>query len=379
MAAAIGAALLTGVFDVFEDLQIIRLARSVQNSSAKRFGRPKWLLYFLTLGLEGALLLPRALSASGPITISWLCICLASALCILTALLGIYGALQASFERIASAGKLSAFAVVGLTLAPLLDHIGFPLTSLTEYAVLFRVPLLIGIIVIALPFLAFFSSARSLLKGLFDVTPPSMFAVTLAAAAVGGTVSNNARLIYLHAHQRIPGLSPPSFHLYPRTWLLVTLSVSLPVIIAAVAFSIRQCRGTAGLILAATVGLLGSLYLQALASRLLIVASWSQFVTDWMIDSQLFNGYILRGDSDPRPDHLCAVGGFPLALFIYAVLGVYGRWTLGKRHTARPLLGADGHHARLLGLLRARLLFRCLADSDSADCRHRRYAHGAIE
>ncbi|HEY1950926.1 MAG TPA: patatin-like phospholipase family protein [Bryobacteraceae bacterium] len=335
-AVVICASLLTGIFDVFEDLQIIRLARGVPDSSAKRFGRPKWLFYFLTVGLEGALLLPHG---SQPLA-SWLALWLAGAVSLLTAVLGISGAFQGSFERIASAAKLSGFALVGLALAPLLNHVGFPLTTLAEYAVLFRVPLLTGIIVIMLPVLAFFTPARGLLKGLFDVTPLSMLAVTLAAAAVGGTVSNNARIIYLHAHQRIAGLNPTSSDLFRHTWLLVTLCVSVPVIAAAMIFSIRQTRGAAGLVLAAVLGLGGSLYLQALASRLLFVAPWNQFAANWMIDSRLFNGYVMRGPSDPLPDHLRAIGGFLLALAIYSVLGLYGHWSLGKRHTVPALCSA---------------------------------------
>jgi hypothetical protein len=339
-AAAIGTSLLTGILDVFEDLQIIRLARGIANSSARRFGRPKWLFYFLTVGLEGALLLPHALPVPGQPAISWLALWLAGAISLLTAALGLSAALRARFEGIASAAKLSAFLLTALALAPLLTHFAFPLTALAEYAILFRVPLLTGLIVIALPVLAFFSPARTLLKGLFDVTPLSMFAVTLAAAAVGGTVSTNAHIIYLHAHQRLAGLIAAPTPLPRYTWTLVTLCVSLPVIAAAVLFSIRQKRGTAKLVLASVAGLAGSLYLQSFASRLFKVDQGKGFVVDWLIGSQLFNGYVTRGPSDPRPDHLRAAGAFLLALFIYAVLGAYGRWRLGKRHTVPALCSA---------------------------------------
>jgi hypothetical protein len=339
-AAAIGSILLTGLLDVLEDLQIIRLAKGVPNSSAKRFGRPKWLFYFLTIGLEGVLLLPDTFPAPGQPLVSRFALYLAAALSVLTALLGAHAAFRSSFEGIAASAKLSVFTLLGLALAPLLNRAGFSLTTFLEYAVLFRIPLLVGVSTILLPLLAFFSPLRSLLKGLFDVTPLSMLAVTLAAAAVGGTVSNNARIIYLHAHQRIPGLNPTSIHLFPFTGLLVTLCVSLPVILAALIFSTLQKRNFRALFLYMAIGLGGSLYLQSGASKLLIARSWTTFGSDWMIGSQLFHGYVDAGPGNPWPDHLRAAGGFLLALAIYLVLGVYGRWSLGKRHTVPALCSA---------------------------------------
>src|SRR6185369_8138291 len=49
-------AFLTGILDVIEDLQILRLLRRVKGSSAKFFGQTKWLFYFITLAVEGGLL-----------------------------------------------------------------------------------------------------------------------------------------------------------------------------------------------------------------------------------------------------------------------------------------------------------------------------------
>jgi hypothetical protein len=338
--AAIGASLLTGFLDVFEDLQIIRLAHGIVPNSPKRFGRPKWLFYFLTVGLEGALFLPHALPEPGQPAISWLALWVAGGVSLLTAVLGISAAFRTSFEGIASAAKLSAFALPALALAPLLTHFAFPLTALAEYAILFRVPLLTGLIVIALPALAFFSPARSLLKGLFDVTPAAMFAVALAAAAVGGTVSTNARIIYLHAHERLAGLVPAPVPLPPHTWTWVTLCVSLPVIVAAVTFSIRQKHGAPRLVLAALAGLGGSLTLQTFAARLFGAAQWNGSLVNWLISSQLFNGYVTGSASDPKPDHLQAIGAFLLTLSIYAVLGVYGHSRLGKSRTVPALCSA---------------------------------------
>ena len=85
------------------------------------------------------------------------------------------------------------------------------------YVVLMRVPLLIGAALFFLPFLAFFTAARSLLKGLFDLTPRSLFMVTLAALATAGTVYRTASIILLHAPERF-GAKPIHLQAIPLQW-----------------------------------------------------------------------------------------------------------------------------------------------------------------
>jgi hypothetical protein len=339
--AAICAAVLTGIFDVFENLQIIRLVRNVAHGSARRFGQMKWLFFFLAIGMQGVLLLPPASANRGNVFLIWL----TGLLLLLAAARGIAGALKLSFDGISSATKVSLYGIVGLALAPLLARFPVDHAALAEYAVLLRVPLLIFLTMIALPILAFFSSARSLLRGLFDVTPLSMLAVTLAATAVAGIVADNSRIVYLHAFQRIPEIHAP-YHLFAHVRLVITLLTCLPVMVSAFVFSAKQGRGFLQLTAAAVVGLAGSLYLQNRAQALanpLLHTSLNNAVAGWFQNKALFKGYIgLSGANDaggPWSDHLGAALGFALAFAIYLILGVYGRWRIGKSRTV-PALGS---------------------------------------
>lgn len=70
------------------------------------------------------------------------------------------------------------------------------------YGVLLRVPLLLALLLVTLPAAAFLTGARSLLRGLFDLPPLSLFTVTLTALAVAGTICESAFLILAHAHER---------------------------------------------------------------------------------------------------------------------------------------------------------------------------------
>ena len=49
-----------------------------------------------------------------------------------------------------------------------------------------RVPLLVAAALVALPLIAFRTGARSLLRGMFDLTPASLFMVTVTALAASG-------------------------------------------------------------------------------------------------------------------------------------------------------------------------------------------------
>ena len=110
-------ALVTGVLDVMEDLQILGMLRDAKNSSAKRFGRLKWMFYFATLAAEGSLTLAAGPPTMGRTLISWAF----SLLLIGVAIGGIVSSSKASFDGIASAAGLSMIGLVGLGIVPLVD------------------------------------------------------------------------------------------------------------------------------------------------------------------------------------------------------------------------------------------------------------------
>src|SRR5665213_2668597 len=118
---------------------------------------------------------------------------------------------------------------------------GAVLTSVAEYALLMRVPLITGVVLVLLPVIATRKGFRALLLGLFDVTPASLIALALAATSVAGIVSDNARIIYLHSFARgVGGLTQQPYPVERAVWFALTVTLSLPVIAYAVYYSNKQ-------------------------------------------------------------------------------------------------------------------------------------------
>ena len=70
--------------------------------------------------------------------------------------------------------------------------------------------------------------------------------------------------------------------------------------------------------------------------------SWLDAIRIWLINSNLFQGYVQVSGftQNPWPDQEHAVVGFLLGFTIYAILGAYGAWRLGKAHTVPALCSA---------------------------------------
>ena len=122
-----------------------------------------------------------------------------------------------------------------------MDHL-HPVINFIMYGMVLRVPILVGLFLVLLPVVALFTSARSLLAGLFDLKPIGIFTVTLAACTAGETVAATARLIWRHGHERFGIAEMPSqfFSHVPEKWLWVTLLTALPLLIGAYWFSANQ-------------------------------------------------------------------------------------------------------------------------------------------
>ena len=195
-------ALLTAIFDVIEDVQILRMLRRVPGSSAKLFGQMKWLFYFITVAAEGALLFSEAgITPARGVAGKFI-----GAALIGIAIGGVTSSIKGTFEGISSATKLSALGLLALAFTPVLACYPYPWHLTAEYAVLLRVPLLIGLLLVTLPFIAFLSNAKTLLRGLFDLTPLSLFVVTISVLAVSGTACVTASIILKNASARFPEL-----------------------------------------------------------------------------------------------------------------------------------------------------------------------------
>ena len=211
-----------------------------------------------------------------------------------------------------------------------------------EYGSLIRVPLLLAAFVFLLPLISFFTPAKALFRGLFDLTPISLAVVTLSTVALAGTACVNASVVLMHAHDRFHigngPVSPP--HLW--WWLIIMLFLSLPVIGFSLWFSAKQ-RQPVSLLAVAT--LLGAAAGFATAAGLLVYfnvrpdaplpPSLESLQTDLAsatVFSKMTAGYV------PLKDHLRATAGFLSTLALYIVVGLIGLGQpSGQQHTVPAL------------------------------------------
>jgi len=188
-----------------------------------------------------------------------------------------------------------------------------------------------------------------LLRGLFDLTPPSLFVVTLTSLGVAGMVCMNSYIVLSDGwrrfgvgYQQIPSLPQP------WVWLLVMMGLSAPVIVSAVLFSARQEGGTGRLIIAAVggvavaIGLAWFLIARFPDLTAAFLSSRMGFrLEHWLSNAGVFSGYVWLDDKpDPLGDHLMALTAFALTLLLYVIVGLYGRSQLGKRRTVPALCAA---------------------------------------
>ncbi|MGA2591341.1 MAG: patatin-like phospholipase family protein [Bryobacteraceae bacterium] len=333
--------LLAAGFDVIEDLRILRMVRGDTGSPAKPFGQLKWLFYFATVAAEGLLFFRTgptvgARAAAGMVLGAFL---------IATAVGGAVSSLKGSFTGIMSATKLSALFLIGLAAAPLVAIAPFSWSVAAEYAFLMRVPLLVGVLLLALPFLAFFTGARSLLQGLFDLTPWSLFVATLASMAVSGAVCMAAYIVLKNAYLRVGVPSVPTESLPAEwEWLLIMGLMSLPAMGFSVWFSAKQGHGLGRGIISA----LGGGGLSICLAWVVMTAAGSLGdaiplrLENWLASTGLFSGYVLAngGPDDPSPVHLAAAAAFLCTLAVYVIVGIYGWSRLGKSRTVPALCSA---------------------------------------
>ena len=216
--------------------------------------------------------------------------------------------------------------------------------ELVQYLFFLRIPELIALLLVALPIIAF-TVAKGLLRGLFDLTPLSLFAVTLTCLAVAGTATMNASVILLHAGERFH-LATGAISLSDGKWLLIMWSLSTPIVLTSLAFSIAEKHPLLPCLTAMVAGTVLSL---GFSYGLLQAAhSWTPDWRDalrpveaWMARTNLFAGYAdLSSSQDPFPDHLRAAAAFASSLILYAILGVYGYFRLGRRRTVPALCSA---------------------------------------
>src|SRR5262249_21773063 len=91
--------------------------------------------------------------------------------------------------------------------------------------------------------------------GLFDLTPLSLFVVTLAALAVAGSACKTAAIILHNAWARFGVGNGPLELPHLWIWLVINLSLRLPVIAFSLYLSIKESKNPVGFALAAIAGI----------------------------------------------------------------------------------------------------------------------------
>ena len=213
-----------------------------------------------------------------------------------------------------------------------------------QYAFLLRVPLIAAVVLVALPFAAFFTPARSLLRGLFDLTPASLFMVSLTALSAAAASCMTAEIVLATASLRFrigPLLVPPGKY----TLLGLMIGIALPVIVAAVIFSAQQRRSSTRLLLAALSGLFVFLLavdaLHLYGTHLLqerIPVAMLRDLQSLPLAEVFFRGYLQFSDRvNPLSVHLGAAAALFASLLFYAGLGIWGFSKIGKAQTVPAL------------------------------------------
>ena len=201
--------------------------------------------------------------------------------------------------------------------------VGAWFATVVEYALLMRVPLVTGALLVLLPWIATRKGVRDLLLGLFDVTPAGLAGVAVAATSVAAIVSDNARIIYLHSHARgVGGLTQDPHPLPIAFWVVIVACLALPITGFTIYYSNQQNPNHGPLRLVVGLGTV----LVDLTSQFFFVKLFRQATghVSFSLIEQM-NGY------HPIDDHVTAAGGFTLALLVYVALGLYGYRLLGKK------------------------------------------------
>ncbi len=241
-----------------------------------------------------------------------------------------------------------------------------PWQHFVEYAMLLRVPLLACVLLFALPFIAFFTGARSLLRGLFDLTPFSLFVVSLTALSVSGSACATGFIVLAQGSDRFR-IHPLPVSTIASDWLclLVIALVALPVISFSFCYSVYQhaecwrtgtiaagLRGAGKLIIAYVFSAAAALAIALGVAELLLnnarsvsmhLLAWLSPLAfeAWLQRTNLFRGYADPSiHPDPLIDHLSAAIAFAVVLVLYIATGIWGVLQLGKRATVPALASA---------------------------------------
>jgi hypothetical protein len=218
-----------------------------------------------------------------------------------------------------------------------LFHVAGKLVVLIEYFAVLRVPLACAAFLLLLPYLASRKNLGPLLEGLFDLSWQGLFFVTATAMAAAGTIVTTAGIIYQFAEERL-GLHLDYTVPVPEKevwWLAAVLCLTFPLLGKAIAVSTREQVPAWKLCASAC-----SAYLLSIAVAIAIQIvhfgpSSLERTRRGLAGTGLFAGYV--GSTPMWHSHLRAAVTFGVVLFFYLIVGIYGRFWLGKRQAVPAL------------------------------------------
>jgi hypothetical protein len=221
-----------------------------------------------------------------------------------------------------------------------LHFLGHVAIRLVQYAVTLRVPLAAGAFLLVFPWLAF-HRLRELFRGLYDLTPGSLFLATLAAAALAGAVLKNGWLFYARMKGHYPRGAVLYKYVFSPThqaeWMLALFVLCLPTLIGAIALS-RKTHSAAALLGSAFAGLAIA---EAFTWALLQMGTNPLLPAVVRLEQTHPGGFFLRhvamGNRYCFADQFSAASAFLVTLLFWIILGVYGYRSLGKPKTVPAL------------------------------------------
>lgn len=217
---------------------------------------------------------------------------------------------------------------------------GSAIVLLINDAVTLRIPLLAAVFLVAFPWLAF-HQLRSLFRGLFDQTPLSLFLVTLAAAALAGSVLKTGWLFFTRTGSYYPPALP--LHRIPVSpgeqfgWLAGLIALTLPTLIGA--FSVSRKSHSLAALLASVAAALA--IAEAIAWGVLLIGNDPTLPPIAWAQGTPFGRWFLRHIAQNNPygfaDHFSALCACLATLGLWLSFGIYGYRSLGKVKTVPAL------------------------------------------
>ena len=208
---------------------------------------------------------------------------------------------------------------------PLLDRF----FAYLPYLHLLRSPIVTGLLLWVIPFLALWSRFSSLLANLFDITPQGMVFVSLMAFTTAWTVMTTGWVVVLRGADRFP-VEPIRIADLPSRWKVFFFGLAaLPILICSVVYSVRESGRSIWWMLGASLaGLAAALALLEIVRSMAKSKSEASLITRVICvlagHPELGAGYVKLSDGKCAvlAGHALAFSLFSVSLLVYLGVGL---------------------------------------------------------